>query len=75
MNDQLRIRIFVGRIVCDYTNHRGVTTRRSFTPSNIFWGSTEWHREPQWIMHAYDQEKKAWRDFAMKDMGNVEWRD
>lgn len=37
-------------------------------PKKIWFGSTEWHKEPQWLMTAMDVEKNEIRDFAMKDI-------
>lgn len=51
-----------------YKNHRGFVSFRTVIPKSIRWGSTEWHPEKQWIMRAWCTEKKAMRDFAMKDM-------
>ena len=51
-----------------YTNYRGETAIREITPKTIHFGSTEWHPEPQWLLTAFDIEKKADRDFAIKDI-------
>lgn len=51
-----------------YKNWRGETDVRMVTkPGPIFWGSTEYHPEEQWLFTAYDLEKKADRTFALKD--------
>ena len=50
-----------------YKNYRGELSVRTVTPSRIFWGSTKYHPEPQWIMVAFDHDKFADRDFALKD--------
>lgn len=52
-----------------YTNYRGETATRSIQPSRLFWGSTEWHPEPQWLLEAWDFGKSEARVFALKDMG------
>lgn len=51
-----------------YTNHRGAQSWRHIKPIKIFYGSTEWHTEDQWLLSAYDFEKNAYRDFAMRDI-------
>lgn len=51
-----------------YINYRGEASFRNIRPIRVYYGSTEWHPEPQWIMQAYDLDKDAVRDFAMKDM-------
>lgn len=58
-----------------YRNHRGETALRSIQPKRIWYGSSEWHPAPQWLMTAWDIEKGAERHFAIKDMepeGEVE---
>jgi predicted DNA-binding transcriptional regulator YafY len=57
-----------GRVMIDYTNHRGERATRTITPRGINWGSTEWHPEPQWLLLAWDHGKNAFRDFAIKDI-------
>jgi predicted DNA-binding transcriptional regulator YafY len=56
-----------------YTNYRGETSRRVILPEKIWFGSTEWHPEAQWLLDAHDVEKYAIRNFAMKDI--KEWSD
>jgi len=56
-------------VVLTYTNYRGETAERRIIPFEVWFGSTEWHPEPQWLLRAYDCEKKADRDFALKDFG------
>lgn len=51
-----------------YCNHRGEIARRRVWPYGIYWGQTDWHPEPQWLLQAYDLDKGVERDFAMKDM-------
>ena len=50
-----------------YKNHRGEEAIRHILPIRIFYGSTEFHREKQWLMEVYDLDKKAKRDYALKD--------
>ena len=56
-------------ITLTYTNWRGETAQRTITPKRIWWGATDWHPEPQWLLTAFDAEKQADRDFALKDYG------
>lgn len=53
-----------------YTNWRGETAERTIVPLSVWYGSTEWHPEPQWLLKAYDMEKGAQRDFALADFGH-----
>ncbi len=51
-----------------YTNYKGETAYRNIVPEKIWFGSTEWHPEPQWLLDALDLEKNALRNFALKDV-------
>ena len=51
-----------------YTNYRGETAVRKILPKTLFFGSTEYHPEPQWLLTAQDLEKNAERTFAVKDI-------
>lgn len=55
-------------VLIDYTNHRGERSLRTIYPYQIAFKSTEWHPDEQHILEAYDFEKGAPRDFAMKDI-------
>lgn len=61
----------IGPITVLYTNYRGETAVRVFKPLNLYWGSSEWHPEPQWLMDGWDEEKQQSRTFALKDMRPV----
>lgn len=52
-----------------YTNWRGETSTRRIIPKSVRYGSTEWHPEPQWLLLAWDDDKKTDREFALKDFG------
>lgn len=56
-------------VTLTYTNWRGETSARAIIPRYVWFGSTEWHPEPQWLLRATDTEKAAERDFALKDFG------
>lgn len=45
---------------------------RRVLPIRIWYGSTDHHPEPQWFLHAFDIERGAVRDFAMRHVG--EWQ-
>lgn len=51
-----------------YTNHRGEWSKRRLIPIRVWYGSTAWHG-PQWLLEAFDLDKSALRDFALKDFG------
>jgi predicted DNA-binding transcriptional regulator YafY len=58
----------------DYTNWKGERRVRRIIPKpeQFFFGVTEYHKEPQWLLKAFDVEKKAERTFAMRDIHS--WR-
>lgn len=56
------------KVTIVYTNYRGETGERKIVPKKIWFGSTEWHPEEQWLLDTYDVEKQADRSFAMKDI-------
>ena len=51
-----------------YTNYRGETAVRNIFPLKIWYGLTDWHPEPQWLLDAKDCEKKVKRSLALKDV-------
>ena len=55
-----------------YTNYKGETRYREIIPKNIEYKSTDWHKEEQWILTAFDIEKNDDRGFAIKDI--KEWK-
>lgn len=54
-------------ITFTYTNWRGETAQRTAVPKSLWFGVTDWHPEPGWLMTAHDLEKAADRDFALAD--------
>ena len=55
----------------DYVNWKGVFHHRKVRVNRIYFGSTEFHKEEQWLMEAIDIDKGRERTFAMKDMTNI----
>ena len=50
-----------------YTNYKRETAIRDVEPlGSPYWGSNEWHPEPQWLLPVFDIEKKEKRDFALQ---------
>lgn len=61
-----------GRRVCfTYKNWRGEISRRHVEMHGVFWGPTEWHPESQWVLQAFDLDKREHRLFAMHDISDV----
>lgn len=58
-----------------YRNWRGEIRERHALPLTVWFGSTEYHPDPQWLMAAIDLERPdgQTRDFAMRDMSDVRW--
>lgn len=50
-----------------YRNHRCEIAERCILPDRVWFGSTDWHPEPGWLMTAFDTDKGAFRDFALAD--------
>jgi len=63
---------FGQRITFSYMNWRGEPSQRHVETYRVYWGVTEWHPEPGWLLAAFDLDKREHRQFAMKDMSNVE---
>lgn len=51
-----------------YLNWRGEEAKRTITPLYVWEGSTEYHPEPQPLLHVYDHDRQAERDYAIKDI-------
>lgn len=51
-----------------YRNYKGKEGMRRVRPLSLRFGTSEWHKEPQWLMRAYDLENDKEREFAMRDM-------
>lgn len=56
-------------VMIGYTNWRGEYAEREIIPLHVWFGSTDWHPDPQWLLKATDVAKGAERDFAVKDIG------
>lgn len=53
----------------EYVNYKGDKSIRKVEGLPHMWyGSTKYHPEPQWLMTAFDTDKLALRDFAMRDI-------
>jgi len=50
----------------DYTNYKNEREIRTVLPIKIEFGSNEWHPDPQWLMLAYDFERRALRTFSLR---------
>lgn len=67
---QLHLRV-ANRVM--YKNWKGDIRERVIKPLEIYFGSTEYHPEDQWLLRAEDLEKGEIRDFSLKDMEIIPW--
>lgn len=54
-------------ILVSYKNWRGAKRERHVKPIAVVYGSTKWHKEPQWLLRAVDPEDGTKKSFALKD--------
>lgn len=54
-----------------YRNYKGEEGYRRVKPISIRYGTSDWHKEPQWLLLADDLENNKRREFAMRDMSGV----
>lgn len=59
-------------LIIHYKNYAGKMSVRNINPTDhkgLWYGESKWHSDgPQWFINAYDYEKDAERDFALKDI-------
>lgn len=51
----------------EYRNWRGETSERTIIPERLWYGVTQWHPVPCWLLSALDVEKGEMRDFALAE--------
>lgn len=73
MSDPHRARVVLetSRVVeCLYTNHRRITQRRRLRLAGpVYWGATEFHPEPGWLVPAVDVDRRdGIRMFSLKEL-------
>ena len=56
------------KVIIQYTNWKGETGERAIQPLELWFGSTEYHPDEQWLLRAIDIAKNEERNFAMKDV-------
>lgn len=60
-----------GAIVFWYRNYKGEEGYRRAKPISIRYGTSEWHKEKQWLWLMDDTVNGKRREFAMRDMSGV----
>ena len=61
----------IGTVAFRYINWNGEESERRVLVEYIYYGSTHYHEEQQWLCHGFDLDKMEWRTFAMKDISNL----
>ncbi|RWC28111.1 MAG: hypothetical protein EOS70_27755 [Mesorhizobium sp.] len=51
-----------------YKNYRGEHAERRVLPRGFRFGTSEFHPKPQWLLLAYDLDKKALREFSFEEI-------
>jgi hypothetical protein len=51
-----------------YKNWQGVVANRAARIECLIYSSSEWHPEPQWLVKAFDFDRRETRLFALVDM-------
>lgn len=57
----------------EYVNHKGERAVRRVRPMRIWFGSTAWHPESQWLLEAFDLDRMATRDFSIAAIQFATW--
>ena len=65
--DEARAIAEAAQINMTYRNWRGEVAQRTIRPVALWFGKTEWHPEPGWLLNAWDCDKGERRDFALAD--------
>ena len=52
----------------EYKNWQGKISIRKVIPYKIWFGNTNFHKDEQYLLHVYDIDKCAERNFALKDV-------
>ena len=55
-------------VTIDYTNWKGEREKRQILPLRLFFGTSEWHPTPQWLLEALDLGRHQPRTFALSGM-------
>ncbi len=57
------------QVIIDYTNHKGVRRERCIQPVRVLFAThAPYHPELQWLLNAYDVDKRDWRTFAISNI-------
>ena len=59
------------QVTFDYVNWKGKTSQRRAVIDRLYWGSNEYHPEPQFLVDGYDLDKTAPRTYALKVISDL----
>jgi predicted DNA-binding transcriptional regulator YafY len=51
-----------------YRNYRQSVETRRVLPDSLRFGQTPYHPRSQWLLRAWDLDRKDWREFAVEDV-------
>ena len=55
-------------LLIKYKNWKGIISIRKIIPDYVWYGTTDFHKDIQYLLHAWDVEKQAYRDFAIGEI-------
>jgi hypothetical protein len=55
-------------VIVSYTNFRGETDNRLIKPLKIWFGTNDFHSQPQWLIDVIDLERNVERTFALNSI-------
>ena len=58
-------------ITFNYSNHRGVYSRRFVTPTGYRYGTSEFHKNPTHLIIGFDHDRVATREFDLMLMKDI----
>lgn len=51
-----------------YKNWRGEVANRTIIPQELYWGTTEYHPQEQWLLKVWDVDRNAERVYALQEI-------
>lgn len=60
-----------GNIECDYLNWRGEMRHRRIEVRGLHWGTSEYYKEPGWLLDGVDIDRNVQRTYRLASMSNV----
>jgi len=57
-------------VTFEYKNYKGEISKRYVLPMELWYGTTPYHTEAQWLLKAFDINKNDYRNFSLKEIRN-----